>query len=225
MRNRCPKERNRPTHRNRQTTDQDVSAEDNPPSHTLTTPLACVGWRVSVGVCRLACDGATPNIQDAHDLPINEPIQTAWDTAATGTRNNRRMIDSDPQNSHESAILPRRRSITNGPNGITAATIPCMANFSGIGTRRIASKNINTRKTNKAPCTLPTMVTAIGMLPRYFKGMAIPKSTSVEMPSQILTQRSHLRNRVLSSGGVTDALPRDWLDRLKRLPAASVQVV
>ena len=53
----------------------------------------------------------------------------------------------------------------------------------GIGTLLVAAINITASTVKSSPWMDPTIVTAIGIPPAYFSGIAMPNRTSVETPS------------------------------------------
>jgi hypothetical protein len=57
----------------------------------------------------------------------------------------------------------------------------------------MARRNIEASRTNRNPWTEPAIVTAIGIPPTYFMGIAMPNSVSVEIPSIKLRVLKRLR--------------------------------
>jgi hypothetical protein len=89
------------------------------------------------------------------------------------------------------SICFNQRSKTNVPNGTTEA-IAALSQKSRDhhGRRIVTSATERKNKMKSAPCTEPTMRTAIGMPAKYLSGIAIPSSTRYEMPSSTPMKQS-----------------------------------
>ena len=124
--------------------------------------------------------------------------------------------------------LRNQRSTTKGPNGTTAPTIAARPSLTPIGTRFIAIRQATTNAKKSTPCSVPTMVTAMGIFAKYFKGIATPKSTNVDVPSINPSTRSFLKSLTFISSKRVYSVrqdarsPKSWKERVSRFSAMTL---
>lgn len=77
----------------------------------------------------------------------------------------------------------------NGPNGTSALMNTSTPRPSGQRRRHITNTSSAITATNNIPCTHPANFTASGRPAKYFSGIAMKNSTSVETPSMRVRMR------------------------------------